>query len=212
MIELDLQTEQYTNEAKIERTRLFLIINIMVMSIVVIALFLSGKQKGPTPTVTDIALCDRNPRELCIVTFGASDPGLMAINFQLPQEDYPLFHVTGLSRGISHQYSCYTEETVPTSVYCTGPRTSLGEYIELEVYTVEGNIPLARGKIFVAAVMVWTPGSIITTSLTSETPAVPDATGTESAIPFFTPLTETVSPTPDQGFMTPFPATAYPNP
>lgn len=182
------------------------------MSIVVIALTLSGNQKEPAPSVTDITLCDRNPRELCVVTFGASDPGLMAINFQLPREDYPLFNVTGLSRGISHQYSCYTEGIIPTSVYCTGPRTSLGEYIELEVYAVDGNIPLARGKIFVAAVMVWTPVSTTATSLTSETPAEPDATGTESAIPFFTPLTEIAYPNPDQSFMTAFPATAYPNP
>lgn len=184
----------------------------MVVSIVVIALTLSGKQKGPAPTVTDIALCDRNPRELCVVTFGASDPGLMAINFQLPQEDYPAFHVTGLSRGISYEYSCHTDEEFPTSVFCTGPRTPLGEYIELEVYAVEGNIPLARGKIFVAAVMVWTPGSIITTSLTSETPVAPDETPTEFPIPFFTPPTEIVYPNPDQSFMTPFPAPAYPNP
>jgi hypothetical protein len=185
------------------------------MSIVVIALILSGKQKEAAPSVTDLTLCDRNQRELCIVTFGANDPGSMTINFQLPSEDYPVFHVTGLNREISYDYSCHTDEEIPTTVFCTGPRTPLGEYIDLEVHAVGGNTLLAHGKIFMAAIMIWTPDGAASTPSISETAAIPDVTYTPT--PFvpqiiITPLTEPAYPNPGQGFATPVQSTGYPNP
>lgn len=184
---------------------------ILLTSILVIVLILRGAKNNTVPP-SDIALCDQNPGELCIVTFGANDPDRMVINFQLPDEEYPVFYVKGLNRGITYDYSCYSGEDAPTSVYCTGPRTPLGEYIELEVYAVEDNLLLARGRIFVSAVIVWTPASITATPSINDTPAATSATEgtgtveTGTVEPFQTNVT-----TPQAG-VTPSPGTAYPNP
>jgi hypothetical protein len=154
-------------------------------------------------------LCDQDPRELCIVTFGSNSPDRMVINFQLPEEDYPVFQVKGLNRGMIYDYPCNVDEAVPTSVFCTGPRTPLGEYIELEVYSLAENFLLARGKIFISAVMVWTPSGMADTSPPNESPIATAATGTTVPTQTFvipTQIFVTAYPNP------PLPGTAYPNP
>ncbi len=144
----------------------------------------------------------------------------MVINFQLPEEDYPVFQVKGLNRGMTYDYSCTVDEAMPTSVFCTGPRTLLGEYIEIEVYSVEENLLLARGKIFISAIMIWTPSGIMDTSLSDESLTATAATGTTIptetfTIPtqvFVTPTMDTAYPNPSLIIQTPLPGTAYPNP
>ena len=179
---------------------------ILLAFILIAALILRGAKNNTAPPVADITLCDQNPRELCIVTFGADEPARMMINFQLPKADFPVFNVKGVNRGITYDYSCYTTETGSTSVYCTGPRTPLGEYIELEVYSVEENFLLARGKIFVSAVIVWTPAGITNTPSANGTPAATSGTGTAGT------TQASVTPSPTQTRITPRPGTAYPNP
>jgi hypothetical protein len=217
-----LMTNQM-NEAKIDRKRLFIITGIlMVSSILLIALILRGVKNNAAPPASDITLCDQNQRDLCIVTFGANGPDRMVINFQLPKEDYPLFSVKGLNRGITYDYDCYVAEAVPTSVYCSGPRTPLGDYIELEVYSVEENFLLAHGKIFVSAVIVWTPSGMTYTPSPNGTPSITATTATALptqtiVIPTQTPVTpsmETAYPNPNPPLIifTPVPGTGYPNP
>ena len=195
-------------------------IGILLLSVLIAALILRGAKNNPVPQITDIGLCDQDSRELCIVTFGANGPDRMVINFQSPAEDYPLFHVKGSNRGVIYEYPCTVAEEVPTSVYCTGPRTPLGEYIEIEVYSVAENSLLAHGKIFVSAVMVWTPSDIMDTPSPDENLTATAATGTTIptetfTIPtqiFVTPILETAYPNPSLIIQTPLPGTAYPNP
>lgn len=193
---------------------------ILLLSVLIAALLLRDTKNNPVPQITDITLCDQDPRELCIVTFGANGPDRMVINFQSPAEDYPLFHVKGSNRGVIYEYPCTVAEEVPTSVYCAGPRTPLGEYIEIEVYSVAENSLLARGKIFVSAVMVWTPSGIMDTPSPDDSLTATAATGTTIptetfTIPtqvFVTPTLETAYPNPSLIIQTPLPGTAYPNP
>ena len=190
------------------------------MSVLIAALILRGTKNNPVPPITDISLCDQDPRGLCVITFGSTLPDLMVINFQLPEEDYPVFQVKGLNRGVIYEYPCTVAEEVPTSVYCTGPRTPLGEYIEIEVYSVEENSLLARGKIFISAIMVWTPSGILNTPSPDESLTATAATGTTIptetfTIPtqiFVTPILGTAYPNPSLIIQTPLPGTAYPNP
>ncbi|MBK8422204.1 hypothetical protein [Candidatus Villigracilis saccharophilus] len=187
-----------------ERKRLFIILGTLLVSLLIIVLVVRGRLNKTNSLVPDITLCGQNLGELCIITFVATDPGLMAINFQLTGDDYPLFYVKGLNRGISYDYSCYPSEAAPLSVYCTGPRTPLGESIELEVYDVENNTLLARGKVVVAAFIVWTPAGV---------PALTDITATPATAIIATPLIgATTFPSSTQTAVTTTPITAYPNP
>lgn len=188
-----------------ERKRLFIILGTLLVSLLIIVLVVRGRLNKTNSLVPDITLCGQNLGELCIITFVATDPGLMAINFQLTGDDYPLFYVKGLNRGMSYDYSCYPSDTVPLSVYCTGPRTPLGESIELEVYDVENNTLLARGKVVVAAFIVWTPAGV---------PSLTAITATPATAIIATPLSGSATPpSPTQtAVTTTIPVTAYPNP
>ncbi len=205
---------------KIDRKRFTILIGILLLSVLIAALILRGTKNNPVLPITDISLCDQDPRGLCVITFGSTLPDLMVINFQLPEEGYPVFQVKGMNRGMTYDYSCNVEEAVPTSVFCTGPRTPLGEYIEVEAYSVAENLLLARGKIFVSAVMVWTPSGIINTpspdeNLTATAAAgttIPTETFTIPTQVFVTPILETAYPNPSLIIQTPVPGTAYPNP
>ncbi|MBI5962419.1 MAG: hypothetical protein HY863_02995 [Chloroflexi bacterium] len=107
--------------------------------------------------IVDITLCDVNASELCVVTFGIDPMDNMVINFQLPDADYPLFYVKAANRGNVNTYPCEVITDEPTSVYCSGTRAPLGESIDMEVYTTDGDKLLARGKFLVSALMRVTP-------------------------------------------------------
>lgn len=112
----------------------------------------------------------------------------MIINIQPPDADYPLFHVKASNRGIVNDYECMALSG-STSVSCSGARTPLGEYLEVEVYSAAEDMLMARGRFIVSALIRTTPGSMINTP---------------------NPTTE-FTPNPTAEF-TPLPGTAYPNP
>ena len=112
--------------------------------------------------IIDITLCDLDARDLCIVTFGTDISGRMIINFQLPGADYPAFYVHGANRETDNTYKCETAKAVPTTVYCTGMRTPLGEAIDIKVFATENNLLIARGKIVVSAMIFSTPVNLST--------------------------------------------------
>ncbi len=113
--------------------------------------------------VVNITLCDVEAGELCVIAFGIDPADNMIINFQLPDAAYPLFHVKASNRGNVHTYSCEVITAEPTSVYCSGARTPLGESIDMEVYAVKGDKLLARGKFLVSALIRVTPNTQIGT-------------------------------------------------
>jgi hypothetical protein len=151
------------------------------------------------PIVVDATLCDEDASDLCIVTFGANNLNRMVINFQLPNADYAPFYVKADHRGTVSVYSCEVDESSPTSAYCTGVRTPLGETIDLEVYTTDEDKLIARGTFLVSAIALSTPISLPTdTPIEEETP-----TSSPSPEEFFLP---------EQGEPTPTSVFAYPNP
>lgn len=153
--------------------------------------------RGPKQITAEITLCDVDASELCVVTFGTDSPDSMIITFQLPDADYPLFYVKASNRGIANTYPCTVVTDMPTGVNCSGARTRLGEYIDIEVYTIEGDTLIAQGRFIITALMRATAVN------STQTTAIPSqSTSTPAVVP--SPLTPVTS--------TPTPGTAYPNP
>jgi hypothetical protein len=155
-------------------------------------------EKNIEPAVVDMKLCDDDASDLCIVNFGANNLNRMVINFKLPDEDFPAFYLKAANRESVGVYSCEVTEAVPTSAYCTGVRTPLGETIDIEVYSTYGDKLIGRGTFLVSAIALATPISQPTI-----TPG-----GEEMSEPFSTPegdvfsnqgeSTQEVTPTPSE--------------
>jgi hypothetical protein len=171
-----------------------------------------GSNKTVVPPVVDLTLCDEDASGLCIVTFGANSLNRMVINFQLPDADYAAFYLKVTSRGTVNMYSCGVAKAVPTSAYCTGIRTPLGETIDIEVYNAADDTLIARGSFLVSAVALATPVILPseTPPATADTATPMDDTPTPTA---FSGDTPTETPTGTESTPTPMPTdTAYPNP
>lgn len=183
--------------------RFFVILGVLLVSILIISLVVINARK-PKDGVLEISQCNENASELCVVTFGLDDQDNMVINFQLSKADYPLFYVKISNRESVNTYSCEVVTAEPTSVFCRGMRTPLGEYIDMEVYAVNGDTLIAQGRFLISSLMRIQPIG------TTGTLVVPTGivTGTASPTPSSTPLPGTAYPNPT----TPIPGTAYPNP
>jgi hypothetical protein len=160
----------------------FVIFWVVILALIIKTLSLP-KESSDAP-VTEVTLCDENASDLCIVTFGANSLNRMVINFQLPNTEYAPFYVKADNRGTVNVYSCEVDESTPANAHCTGVRTPLGETIDIEVYTTEGDKLIARGTFLVSAIAISTP-----ISLPSETPSL--ETPTQEEVP-----TEEPTPTP----------------
>jgi hypothetical protein len=178
---------------------IFLVFWFVVLALVVKTL--RGSNENVDAQVAEVTLCDENASNLCIVTFGANSLNRMVIYFQLPSADYVPFYVKANNRGTVNVYSCELVESVPTSAYCTGVRTPLGETINVEVYTIAENKLIGRGTFLILAIALSTP-----ISLPSETP-------TQAEVPPSVPAPgEYLSPTQSKLPYTPTstPGPAYP--
>jgi hypothetical protein len=191
-----------TIEINLKRNRLFIILGaagVTLLLVLLVSIYIfNGKKNNHESIATEINLCDMDTNELCIVTFGANSLNRMVINFKLPEADYPGFYVKAKSRGTINVYSCETADEFPTSTYCTGIRTPLGEAIDIEVYSTDGDTLMAYGTFMVSAILLSTPEGFL---LTEES---------RTAQPTFT---DTVTPNPTEEETTPTPTTdaAYPN-
>ena len=141
----------------------------VVTVLLVLFTIVSINRSDDDPDVTEVTLCDMDASGLCVVTFGANHLDRMVVNFQLPDADYPMFYVKASNRGIINVYSCEVIETASTSAYCTGIRTPLGESIDIEVYTTDGDVLIARGTFVVSAIVLSTPVSLSTLESKTET-------------------------------------------
>ncbi len=215
-----MSTSQDINiDPKIKQKRLFIILGaaaITLLLVLVVSTYIFNKAENSGETiVTKLTLCDLDSSELCVVTFGANNLNRMVINIQLPNADYPGFYIKGKNRGIINVYSCETISDFPTSAYCTGTRTPLGESIELEVYSTDGDTLLAHGTFIVSAILLSTPADDSTSSPEDGTPRptrtptiTPESTQTES---ISTPEI-TSEPTSDNAYPNPTSETGYQNP
>jgi hypothetical protein len=120
------------------------------------------------PMVLEVTSCDEDISDLCIVNFGANNLNRMVINFLLPDEEYAAFYVKAKYRDTVSVYVCEADESDPTIVRCTGVRTPLGEMIDLEIYTTDGDSLIARGTFLVSAIAIPTP---ISAPIMTEAPA-----------------------------------------
>ncbi len=119
--------------------------------------------------VVEMTLCDEDAGDLCLINFGTNSLNRMVINFRLPGEEYAAFYVKARNRDTVSVYTCEVDKSDLTAVRCTGVRTPLGETIDLEVYTTDGDTLIARGTFLVSAIAIPTP-----ISLPTEEPAAPE--------------------------------------
>jgi len=110
--------------------------------------------------VTEATLCDEDASGLCVAYFGTNNLNRMVIHFRLPVEEYPLFYVKAKNRDTVSVYTCEVDVPDLNSVRCTGLRTPLGETVDLEVYTTDGDQLMARGTFLVSAISIPTPVSL----------------------------------------------------
>jgi len=181
--------------------RFSVILGVLLVSILIISLVFINMRK-PKDGVLEISQCNEAASDLCVVTFGLDDQDNMVIHFQLPKADYPLFYINASNRGNVNTYSCEVVTAEPTNVFCRGIRTPLGEYIDMEIYTVDGDTLIAQGKFLISSLMRIQP--IGTTGTLAASTGIVTGTATPSS----TPLPGTAYPNPS----TPIPGTAYPNP
>jgi hypothetical protein len=168
--------------------------------------YLNERETRPTVEVTDLASCDAAPSDLCVVSFSSDNLNHLVFNFQLPYEGYPMFYLKARYDDMVNVYSCQGVEGVPTSAFCTGNRTPLGQPIEVEVYSTENDMLISKGTLIVSAIalpttvqqtVIPTPGTITpppevtltpgSPSDTSITPTQPPATISPRVTPTKTP-------------------------
>ncbi len=176
-------------EVKVKEKRFFIILGVIIGVILlgIITVISINRAGNDNPNVADVTLCDLDARGLCVVTFGVNKLDRMVINFQLPDADYPLFYVKASNRGIVNVYSCEVIEADVPGAYCAGIRTPLGESIDIEVYTTDGDTMMAHGTFIVSAIVLSTPINSDEAGSETETPTL------ESSFPDETEST----PTPD---------------
>ncbi|CAG1009801.1 hypothetical protein ANAEL_03855 [Anaerolineales bacterium] len=171
--------------------------------------------------VVEMTLCDEDSSGLCVVNFGTNSLNRMVINFLLPDEEYAAFYVKAKNRDTVGVYTCEVDKSDSTAARCTGLRTPLGETIDLEVYTTDGDTLIARGTFLVAALAIPTPISQPTVgpATATEEPVVtevpymteePFPTGEPSIDGESTPPPEGESTPPPEGESTPPPESSSP--
>jgi hypothetical protein len=136
-----------------------------------------------------VPLCAEDDSDLCVANFGANNLNRMVINFLLPYKGYPLFYVKARNRDTVGVYACEVDESDPTIVRCTGARTPLGEAVDLEIYTTDGDGLIARGTFLVSAIAI--PTLI---SLPTEASTPPEAPATEAPVATVPPEAPTEDP------------------
>lgn len=144
----------------------------------------SGCASQPANDAAALYLCDISPRGVCVVNFGSAAPDRMLIHLRRPDPMSGLFAVRGVHRGVTFEYACAVPDKKSFEVYCEGPRTPLGEYLDLEVYSPADGAVLAQGRLLVSAVMVWTPAPLPTTAASrDDRPVLPTSAFYETPTP-----------------------------
>ena len=177
-----------------ERKHLILLLGtaglvLLILSAMMIAAgvqFVRGGEFTPTPVkVNDVTLCDLGGGGLCVISFGADNLNQMVINFHLPRRKYPAFYVRVDFGESSEVYSCQGVKEVPTSAYCTGPRTPLGGAIVIKIFRADNDALIAQGEFVVAAIMLPTlpiPGATVEV-VGDGTPSPPEETPSGTGTP-----------------------------
>lgn len=192
-----------------ERKNFFTILGVIsaVLLLVLVAAFpliknLISPKDNSSQNAARITLCDKDASDLCIVAFGAGLADDMVIIFQLPKENYPAFYVKASNKGAESDYTCEADSSSPTIIFCTGIRTPLGELLDVQAYSAEGDLLIANGSFMVSSIaMTFSNNAGGFGPLGKIVTPTPSPTATGEALP--TEAAPTITSTPD---------TAYPNP
>ena len=191
-----------------ERKNFFTILGVIsaVLLLVLVAAFpliknLISPKDNSSQNAARITLCDKDASDLCIVTFGAGIADDMVIIFQLPKENYPAFYVKASNKGVENTYTCEADSSSPTIIFCTGVRTPLGELLDVQAYSAEGDLLIANGTFMVSSI------AMAFSSNTGFGPLGKIVTPTPTGLAISTSSTPEATPT-----ITSTPDTAYPNP
>jgi hypothetical protein len=151
-----------------------IVITIMLVSGACNLFSFTKLQTTPRPVI-DIPYCDVDHSTLCIVSFGIDINNRMLVNFVKPDPSFPNFYLKIQHADITGTYECQTVKDTPTSIYCSGDRTPLGDPVNIEVYSSDKDQLIARGTFLIAAFAL--PTQIIVsptaTSLDTATATVP---------------------------------------
>lgn len=170
-----------------ERKRLILILSavVIVLLLVCAALiyggvtFVRGRLPTPTAVPETITLCDLDASGLCLLSFGTNVNNELVINLRLSDEDFPAFYAQVTSRGAARRFRCEILQEAPSSAYCVGPRTPLGEPLELSLFASRDDRLLAQGSFVLQAVALPTFSNATATETPGEGTLFPeDLTGT----------------------------------
>jgi hypothetical protein len=172
-----------------ERRKLLLIVAVAALPVLLIVLtlaggvtwYLRGREKAEVTPGQEMTRCDVDPSGVCVVSFAADAMDQMVINLHLPAESYPSLYAMVTSRGTSTQYPCQAVEDEPASVYCSGPRTPLGEAIDLRIVSADSDQTISQGTFIVSAIALPSPVNytVVPEDLTQEP--------VETATPFVAP-------------------------
>jgi hypothetical protein len=109
-------------------------------------------QSTATPTL-NITYCGANPQEICIYSFGRDGTGDTIINLFLPK-DFPNFYLKINKTSGEAIYECKKNKDIETNAYCIGEALLLGEQIEITIFSLDGDIPIAFGKFAITAILI----------------------------------------------------------
>ncbi len=169
-----------------ERKRLIVILAAVavVMLLICAALiygsvtFIRGRLPTPTAVPEAITLCDLDASGLCLLSFGTNINNELVINLQLSSEDFPPFYAQVSNRGTERRFRCEILEAAPSSAYCVGPRTPLGEPLDLSLRASKDDRLLAQGSFVLQAVALPTFSDATATETPEGTLSVEEPTGT----------------------------------
>ncbi len=171
------------------------------LTILVIAGCTSFLNKKPGPEqlydqpIIDIAYCKFNlPSKLCIASLGVENGNKTLVNFTTTDPSFPDFDLKVQRDGNQSNYECQRVEGFPTSIYCIGEKISLGDTIEMEVFSKTEKYLIAKGNLNISFLALSTPITVLTTKI-SITSSTLQATPSQVSTPGGTPTT-TVRATP----------------
>lgn len=199
-----------------ERKRLILVLSVAALVALLLCAglitsavkFVRGRLPTPTSVPAAITRCDQDASGLCLVSFGTNINNELVINLELADEDFPPFYARVTNRGTAREFRCEIIKEAPSSAYCLGPRTPLGEPLELSLYASADDRLLAVGTFLLQAVALPTFSDATATLLTEEGTSFPEETpGTPTPGQVGTPGSRTPTRIPTR---TPTPPIGYP--
>lgn len=176
-----------------------------------------ANKKSPSEStgqpVINLTYCNVNVQsKLCVASFGVENENKTLVNFIAEDPAFPDVSLKIQRNGIQNVYECQRVEDFPNSIYCTGEKLSLGETIDVEVFSKDEETLIAKGSFDISFLAISTPILSFSTQTSSTSPAFSETPSETSPTPQTTPsvaATATPQITPS---ITETPVDSYTNP